>query len=362
VGQQYSRRNLIDLKPGFHALSGSNFTALYGGVTNVDSCYHYLKNHLGSIKMTLNSSGGVVGYNDYYPFGMTMTGRSQVPFTEDSRYKFTGKERDASTGLDYFACPPKSGRRRRGARYYDSWRGRWGQVDPLYNLYPNLSPFNYAKDNPIGNIDPNGAYSYEIDGMSVDDQMGNIMMDDYGKDYLKWDNPHGNKVKEKSNSDNNKTQAEQTKSSKNKNSVIFTLNLSGALSDPVGWNLEYGILWDASNPFFYNFYYSTGYSFGAEDSYGLGINVYYSNISDFRGIDTRSLTNNPNWQTLMVGPVNLTYNEKPFNLEGFGINPPYVNYGEGIGINFTNKTEISKPIPFFMRLLTPVFYYHLYGN
>jgi len=82
--------------------------------------------------MTVDVSGTVVGYYDYYPYGMTMTGRSKVPSTEDSRYKFipktgqAGKERDAETNLDYFACPPKSERRRRGARYYDSWRAQWG--------------------------------------------------------------------------------------------------------------------------------------------------------------------------------------------------------------------------------------------
>ena len=83
------------------------------------SHYYYLKDHLGDIKMILNSSGGTDSYNDYYPFGEQMPGRNQTG-AADGRYKYTTKERDVETGLDYF-----------GARYYDSWRGQWLSVDPL---------------------------------------------------------------------------------------------------------------------------------------------------------------------------------------------------------------------------------------
>jgi hypothetical protein len=66
--------------------------------------YYYLKDHPGSIRMTLNSSGGIAGYDDYYPFGAQMPGRSSVSSAE-FRYRFTGKERDVNeTG---WACPPK---------------------------------------------------------------------------------------------------------------------------------------------------------------------------------------------------------------------------------------------------------------
>ncbi|MDR3628168.1 MAG: RHS repeat-associated core domain-containing protein [Ignavibacteriaceae bacterium] len=54
-------------------------------------------------------------------YGAVIDGRSSVSSPEDGRYKLTGKEHDAPIGLDYF-----------GARYYDSWNGRWGQVDLIY--------------------------------------------------------------------------------------------------------------------------------------------------------------------------------------------------------------------------------------
>ena len=142
---------LVGLKPGFHAMNGSNFTASYGGVVNVASRYYYLKDHLGSIRMTVDGTGTVVGYDDYYPYGMTMPGRSQEPSVEDARYKFiplagqADKERDAEENLDYF-----------GARYYDSWKGQWAQVDPMQNLTPSLSPYNYYSNNPIAIIDKYG--------------------------------------------------------------------------------------------------------------------------------------------------------------------------------------------------------------
>jgi RHS repeat-associated protein len=106
--------------------------------------YYYLKDHLGSIKMILNSSGGVDSYNDYYPYGMQMPGRNSVS-SADARYKYTSKELDAETNLYYY-----------GARYYNSWSGQWGQVDPKQDKYPSWSSYNYTLDNPIKFLDPNG--------------------------------------------------------------------------------------------------------------------------------------------------------------------------------------------------------------
>ena len=75
---------------------------------------------------------------------MQMTGRSYTS-SADQRYKFTGKERDASTGLDYF-----------GKRYYDSFRGQWLEVDPLADKYPGWSSYNYVENNPIRHTDLHG--------------------------------------------------------------------------------------------------------------------------------------------------------------------------------------------------------------
>jgi RHS repeat-associated protein len=106
--------------------------------------YYYLKDHLGSMKMILNSSGGVDSYNDYYPYGMQMPGRNSVS-SADARYKYVGKERDAETNDDYL-----------GDRYYNSWAGRELSVDPFADKDPSRSPYSYAGDCPIVFFDANG--------------------------------------------------------------------------------------------------------------------------------------------------------------------------------------------------------------
>ena len=61
------------------------------------------------------------------------------------RYRFTGKERDAESGNDYF-----------GARYYNPTTGRFLSEDPLGFLGSGPNLYEYAGDNPINFNDPLG--------------------------------------------------------------------------------------------------------------------------------------------------------------------------------------------------------------
>ncbi len=68
---------------------------------------------------------------------------------DNYRYGFNGKEKDnevkgKGNSLDF------------GARMYDSRLGRWMSLDPLAAKYPMLSPYNFAGNNPIRYIDPDG--------------------------------------------------------------------------------------------------------------------------------------------------------------------------------------------------------------
>ena len=76
-----------------------------------------------------------------------MEGKSGVSGSPDTRYKFTGKERDTETGYDYF-----------GARYYDARIGRWHTVDPLADrgVLRSWSSYHYSLCNPLLFVDPKG--------------------------------------------------------------------------------------------------------------------------------------------------------------------------------------------------------------
>ncbi len=107
--------------------------------------YYYVKDHLGSIRVTVDQAGIMVGYNDYDAWGVQMETRCGNYGSANDKYKFTGKERDGETGLDYF-----------GARYYDARIGLFRSVDPHTSRYPNLGPYTYCGNNPIAFMDPSG--------------------------------------------------------------------------------------------------------------------------------------------------------------------------------------------------------------
>ncbi len=116
----------------------------YYSVSRRDERFFYFKDHLGSIRMTLDENSDIVSAQDYYPYGEILRQYTLGSGAND-KYKFTEKERDTETNYDYF-----------GARYYDSELGRWLQVDPLADKYPGWSPYNYTLNNPLRFIDQDG--------------------------------------------------------------------------------------------------------------------------------------------------------------------------------------------------------------
>ena len=89
-------------------------------------------------------------YNTYTEPLLSMMENQQVT-SYDERFKFTGKERDAETGYDYF-----------GARYYWPPLGHWLSVDPLADKYIDISPYVYCNGNPIRFVDPEGMDWYSV--------------------------------------------------------------------------------------------------------------------------------------------------------------------------------------------------------
>jgi RHS repeat-associated protein len=120
-----------------------------------------LTNHLGNVWVTISDkkygtpvsgipsqvsyyTADVKSAQDYYPFGMEMPGRQ---YNYNYAYSFNDKrdDKDANYGWQDY-----------GMREYDRRLGRFFSVDPLIKRFPMLSPFQYASNNPIFNIDLDG--------------------------------------------------------------------------------------------------------------------------------------------------------------------------------------------------------------
>ncbi|HLJ29059.1 MAG TPA: hypothetical protein VKY85_20280 [Candidatus Angelobacter sp.] len=62
------------------------------------SVAYCFSDHLKTASVITNAAGTITEDEDYYPWG----GELQFVNSDSNHYKFTGKERDAETGLDYF--------------------------------------------------------------------------------------------------------------------------------------------------------------------------------------------------------------------------------------------------------------------
>lgn len=106
---------------------------------------YQLTNHLGSVSLELNENAQLISYEEYFPYGGTaiITGENQVEVAL-KEYRYSGKERDNTTGLYYY-----------GARYYAPWLGRWLKPDPAGTV-DGMNVYAFVKGNPITHVDDNG--------------------------------------------------------------------------------------------------------------------------------------------------------------------------------------------------------------
>src|SRR5882672_3125713 len=121
---------------------------------------------LGTPRMIFDKTGALanVKRHDYLPFGEELFAGQGARSTtlgysvpDGVRQKFTLKERDNETGLDYF-----------GYRYYANARGRFTSVDPEnYQAMGDLSDpqswngYAYVNNNPLRRVDPDGRGFWE---------------------------------------------------------------------------------------------------------------------------------------------------------------------------------------------------------
>ena len=95
--------------------------------------------HLGSSNVVTDGNGAFISREEYTPYGDTAFGS----FSR-KRYRWTGQERDAESGLYLH-----------GARYYSPWLARWVSTDPLGSV-DELNLYVYARNNPLAYVDPSG--------------------------------------------------------------------------------------------------------------------------------------------------------------------------------------------------------------
>ncbi|ASZ13081.1 RHS repeat-associated core domain-containing protein [Chitinophaga pendula] len=156
-------------------------------------------------------AGSILEETHYYPFGLTMAGISNIAIKGgryfENKEKFNGKKLESKefedgSGLEWYDY---------GNREYDPQVGRFFRVDPLANDFPQLTPYQYAGNDPIRNIDldglepqtaveswnlktakshtyKNGQKAFLIDGYWVNMQSGsyNMVHQYYDRKASKW--------------------------------------------------------------------------------------------------------------------------------------------------------------------------------
>jgi RHS repeat-associated protein len=103
-----------------------------------------LGDHLGSSNVVVSDAGDWVNREEFTPYGETSFGSFGK-----KRYRYTEKERDEESGLNYY-----------GARYYASCHSKWISVDPI-GPKDGINLFKYSQNNPINFIDKHGYSSTE---------------------------------------------------------------------------------------------------------------------------------------------------------------------------------------------------------
>jgi RHS repeat-associated protein len=172
-----------------------------GGGSGTSSKVQWLiMDHLGTPRMVLDQTGALnkMTRHDYLPFGEELfdpTGgrnAAQGYSSDNVRQRFTQKERDVETGLDFFE-----------ARYYASMQGRFTSIDP-YNIVmerqfatnarkaesqftvylsnpQRWTRYTYALNNPLLYTDPHGEdvtiyYRPPREGAGISEDQGHILI------------------------------------------------------------------------------------------------------------------------------------------------------------------------------------------
>ena len=106
---------------------------------------HQLSNHLGSVRVEVEKQPRCdrISFEEFFPYGQSSFAMS----AHRKRYRFTGKEKDQLTGLNFHS-----------SRYLAVSLARWASVDPIGTV-DHANVYAYARNNPIRFIDHSGESS-----------------------------------------------------------------------------------------------------------------------------------------------------------------------------------------------------------
>ena len=113
--------------------------------TDTNSPRFFAGDQVGTEQMEVSAAGYPLWKGEFSPFGIELDNNPT-----SNRLKFTGKERDAESGLDYF-----------GARFYSGSYGRWMSPDPsmtgqILELPQSWNKYAYEYNRPLYGSDPDG--------------------------------------------------------------------------------------------------------------------------------------------------------------------------------------------------------------
>ena len=124
---------------------------VYIWVSNESNQNH--NTYFDDLKVT-HTKGPVLQEDHYYPFGANISALSSTaPLSKPNNFKYNGKELNEEFDLNWYSY---------GAREYDPQIGRFFTQDRFAEKYSSVSPYHYASNDPIRNVDYNGDSTIRI--------------------------------------------------------------------------------------------------------------------------------------------------------------------------------------------------------